>query len=71
MYVIYKANKNNSMEGVLSHPVCPRLLCCHLVLEFQVFDTRPEKIFCSIFLISDDCYLYTALHPLEKSPHLH
>lgn len=48
-----------------------QLLYGHLVLKFQVFDTKPQKIICSFFLTSDDFYFYIAIHPLEKPPHFH
>lgn len=34
----------------------------HLILKFQVFDTRLQKIICSFFLTSDDSYFYAAIH---------
>lgn len=76
MYIIYVANyvleivisKILQWKGFSFHPP---LFYGHLVLESQVFDTRPEKIFSSFILMSDDSHLYTVIHPLEKSPNFH
>lgn len=38
------------------------LLWGHLVLKFQVFDNRRQKIICLFFFVSDDSYFYTAIH---------
>lgn len=61
-YGIYNANyvvviffiENTSMGAFLLGFFLVPLLYGHLVLKFQVFDHRPQKIICTFFLTSDD-----------------